>query len=356
MKPPLERLVARLWPGGWLQRRRRAPARLNRQPVTHVVILDGTMSSLLPGQETNAGLVYKLVNEMSGTGLSVYYEAGVQWDSWRSTMDVLLGRGINRKIRGAYGYLASRYRPGDRIFLFGYSRGAYAVRSLAGVIDRVGLVRAPRATERNIRQAYRLYQDSHDQVVIDAFHERECHPHVEVEMIGAFDTVKSLGLRLPFVWKLAEVKHAFHNHELSHCVKSGFHALALEETRQVYAPVLWESDPSWRGRLEQVWFPGTHGDVGGQLGDFQEARPLANLPLVWMLGQAEFRGLPLPPGWRDRFPMDIHAPSVGQWRGFAKLFWLRKPRVVGADPSERLHDSALARGTYPTNAQLAHPH
>ncbi|QOL80864.1 DUF2235 domain-containing protein [Pseudooceanicola spongiae] len=348
----LKRFIAKARPE-WLRRTKRVPARPQRGSVNHVIILDGTMSSLDFGQETNAGLIYKLVGEKAGAGMSVYYEAGIQWTSWRSTMDVLLGRGINRQIQRAYGHLASRYRPGDRVFLFGYSRGAYAARSLAGIIDRIGLLRAPQATERNVRQAYRLYQECYDQTVIDRFASGYCHASVEIEMIGAFDTVKSLGLRLPFVWKLAENRHGFHNHALSSCVKSGFHALALEETRQVYAPVMWESDPHWAGRLEQVWFAGTHGDVGGQLGGFEAARPLANIPLVWMLGQAELRQLALPAGWRDRFVLDVDAPSLGQWRGISKLFLLRKPRVVGADPSERLHDSAIARGTYPTQGQLA---
>lgn len=113
----------------------------SRGSRTHVIILDGTMSSLEPGYETHAGATYRLCCEM-GAQVSVYYEAGVQWRSWRGTMDVLMGKGINRQIRRAYGYLASRYRPGDLIFLFGYSRGAYAVRSLAGAIDMVGLVKA----------------------------------------------------------------------------------------------------------------------------------------------------------------------------------------------------------------------
>ncbi|NIZ10114.1 DUF2235 domain-containing protein [Pseudooceanicola sp. HF7] len=337
----------------WLRRQRRRPPGPNRGQVLHVIVLDGTMSSLEEGEESNAGLIYKLLAETAGPELSVYYEAGIQWQSWRSTMDVLLGRGINRQIRRAYGWLASRYRPGDRVMLFGYSRGAYAVRSLAGMIDRVGLLRAEQATERNVRQAYRLYQEAHDPQTCTAFRRAWSHEAASIEMIGAFDTVKSLGLRLPLIWKLAEAKHGFHNHALSACVKSGFHALALEETRQVYAPVMWDSDPAWAGRLEQVWFAGTHGDVGGQLGGFAPARELSNIPLVWILGQAELRGMPLPEHWRARFPMDIDAPSVGQWRGYAKLFLLRKARVVGADPSERLHDSAIARGRYPTQGQLA---
>ena len=100
-----------------------------RRPVDHVVILDGTMSSLHPGHETNAGLTFRLLREGGRRhGLSLYYEPGIQWTSWTQAQDVIQGRGLNRQIRRAYGFLASRYRPGDRIFLFGYSRGAYAVR------------------------------------------------------------------------------------------------------------------------------------------------------------------------------------------------------------------------------------
>ncbi len=92
----------------------------------------------------------------------VRYEPGIQWRDWKGTLDVIEGRGINRQIRRVYGLLASRYRPGDRIWLFGYSRGAYAVRALAGLIDRVGLLRAEAATERNITLAYRHYRADPD--------------------------------------------------------------------------------------------------------------------------------------------------------------------------------------------------
>jgi hypothetical protein len=92
-----------------------------------------------------------------------------------------------------------------------------------------------------------------------------------------------------------------------------------------------------------VWFPGAHGDVGGQLGGYDVARPLANLSLVWMLERAEACGLPLPTGWRADFPTDPTAPSVGTWMSWGKLFWIRKRRVVGADRSERLHESVGQR-------------
>jgi len=301
------------------------------------------MSSLEPGCETHAGTTYKLLSELSAaTPVSLYYEAGIQWPGWRRGHDVALGRGINRQIRRAYGYLASRYHPGDRIFLMGYSRGAYAVRSLAGVIERVGLLRAQHATVRNVRQAYRHYQSESDGPAVRAFARSYCHEGVEIEMIGVWDTVKALGLRLPLFWIIAERRHAFHNHALSPVVRHGYHALALDETRQVFEPVLWHCPPGWDGHAEQVWFRGAHGDIGGQLDGYEPARPLANIPLVWMLDKAETCGLPLPEGWRARFPCDAEAPSVGSWRGWAKLFLLRRRRRPGEDPTEALHPTAAS--------------
>ncbi|WP_372833207.1 DUF2235 domain-containing protein [Puniceibacterium confluentis] len=331
---------------GWLSRRfssSHSNLSVARGPRDHVIILDGTMSSLTPGQETNVGLTYGLLREQGGA-VSVYYEAGVQWPDWASTLNVMTGRGINRQIRRAYGYLASRYRPGDRIFLMGYSRGAYAVRSLAGIIDRIGLIRRNDATESNIRQIYRLYQIDPGGAAAQAFARLYCHPKTEIEMVGVWDTVKALGLRMPLLWRLQPDAHAFHNHTLGPSVRHGYHALALDERRRAYAPVLWECPQDWQGTVEQVWFPGTHGDIGGQLGGFSAARGRSNIPLVWMLGKLEARGVALPPDWRERFRCDPDAPSVGTWNGVGKLFLLRAAREVGRDPSEQLHESVRPAG------------
>ncbi len=336
---PVARLVEKIL--GWLGRPLRSehsPESRPRGPRAHVVILDGTMSTLEAGRETHAGATFRLCREM-GAEISVFYEAGVQWRSWRRTFDVLSGRGINRQIRRAYGFLASRYRPGDKIFLIGYSRGAYGVRSLAGVIDMVGLVRAEHANVRNIRTAYRHYECNPTGPHATTFSKAFCHDSVPIEMVGVWDTVKALGLRLPVLWRLAEARHAFHNHRLGPGIRNGFHALALDETRVVFSPVLWECPPGWPGHVEQVWFRGSHGDVGGQLSGYEAARPLANVSLVWMLDKAETCGLPLPQGWRARFFTDPYGPSVGTWRSWGKVFLRRAPRVVGRDRSERLHES-----------------
>jgi uncharacterized protein (DUF2235 family) len=255
-----------------------------RGRVDHLVILDGTFSSLRKGEESNAGLTFHLLAEGGPRARrSLYYEEGIRWQGWRRGMDVINGVGIDGQICRAYGHLASHYREGDRIFLFGYSRGAFAVRSLAGVIDRIGLLRHDAATERNVTLAYRHYRQNPDSVAAQAFARAHCHIESPIEMVGVWDTVKALGLRLPLLWMLTDRHHAFHNHHLGPSIRHGFHALALDETRAVFEPVLWDCPPGWEGNIEQVWFRGAHGDVGGQLGDFEPARPLSNIPLVWML-------------------------------------------------------------------------
>ncbi len=318
-----------------------------RGRVDHVIILDGTLSSLEAGMETNAGLFFKLLTEGGlRADRTVYYEPGIQWDGWRHLGDIAQGRGINRQIRRAYGWLASHYREGDRIFLFGFSRGAFAVRSLAGVIDRVGLLRREMATERAVSQAYRHYQTAPDSDAARAFAAGHCRAETVIECVGVWDTVKALGVRLPLLWMLTDGQHKFHNHHLGRAVKNGFHALALHETRVAFEPVMWETAPDWKGNLEQVWFRGAHGDVGGHIGNLTKSRPLTNIPLVWMVERAGAAGLSLPEDWRAQFACDATAPMVGTAHGWGALFLLRRARVVGRDPSERLHVTAEGQRAY----------
>ena len=305
------------------------------------------MSSLAPGHEGNAGRLFRLLQELGPqANRRLYYEPGMQWEGWLRSLAILEGRGVAPQIRRAYGWLASGYREGDRIFLFGYSRGAFAVRSLAGVLDRIGLVRQDCATERMVTLAWRHYERAPDSPAARSFAQLHCHQGTPVEMVGVWDTVKALGLRLPLFWMFAPDPHAFHNHQLGASVRHGFHALALNETRAAFAPVLWDCPVGWTGNVEQVWFRGAHADIGGQIGEFTAARPLANIPLVWMLDRAEALGLMLPQDWRGRFPCDAEAPMVGTWKGWGKAFLMRRRRAIGRDRSERLHPTATkAAGT-----------
>jgi uncharacterized protein (DUF2235 family) len=315
----------------------------SRAPRTLVHIVDGTLSSLEPGRETHAGRLRNLLAELGPRAdLAVGYHPGVQGQGLDRWLRAATGRGVNDAIRHAYAHLASRYRPGDRIFLFGYSRGAYAVRSLAGLIDRIGLLRPEAALERRVHRAFRLYAHGSARARA-AFAARHCWPQATIEMIGVWDTVKALGLPYPVLSRIHPAATEFHDHDLGPHIRNGFQALALDEDRTAFRPVLWDRKEGFNGRLEQLWFPGAHGDVGGMLDGFEAARPLADIPLVWMLEQAEPLGLPLPEGWRARFETDAAAPMLGARRGIARLFLSRAPRRVALHQGEDLHPSVAAR-------------
>lgn len=328
--------------GLWRDRGRKPEAAppVRRRPVDHVILLDGTMGALSPSGMTSIGVIYEFLRAHQPRG-SHYYGAGVQFHEWRDLRDMWFGWGVNAQIQRAYGWLATRYRPGDQIYLIGYSRGAFAARSLAGMIERVGLLRATHATERNVTLAWRHYETGGP---AEAFRDRFCHEAAPIRMVGAFDTVRGLGYQIPVAWMLSEPRYRFHDHRLGPSVAYGFHALALNETRALFEPLLWDSAGTGAGRIEQVWFRGTHGDIGGQLGGCEAARPLANVPLVWMLASAQSVGLSLPEGWRAAFPADPGGVSSGSWSGFGKFFLARAPRVIGRDPSERIDTGALEQG------------
>ena len=311
-------------------------------PVCQAILLDGTFASLTEGRRSSIARIRALLSGEMGTlpaPVRLYYEPGQQWEAWRELPELAMGVGLERQICAAYAWLAKEWRPGNPLFFFGYSRGAFAVRSLVGMISHVGLLKPAHASPANIQKAWERYRmggrkHGRKQRLDPAL----CHASVPIRMIGVFDTVTALGLRLPLLWMLTEPRFRFHDSHLGAEVEHGVQALALDETRAAFRPLLWDSDTSG-GRVEQMWFRGCHPDIGGQLSGLEYARPLANLPLVWMMSRAESFGLPLPAGWAAHFPRDATAPSVGSWRSWGKAFLARAPRLAGADASEALHSS-----------------
>jgi uncharacterized protein (DUF2235 family) len=268
------------------------------EPRNHVFIVDGTLSRTDDEDcLTHAGRLYGLLKAgISYRKQTLGYHHGIQGSGASKWVDAAIGRGFNQSVIAGYAALASRYRPGDRIFLFGYSRGAYAARSIAGMIDRVGLLRQDSATERRVRRAFRYYDRPERSEAARAFTREYTHETIDIAVIGAWDTVKALGLPYPILSRIFPLAHEFHNPHLGPSVRAAYHALAADEDRTAYKPVLWERG-NWPGVLEQAWFPGAHGDIGGERNCLIAPIPLTNISFRWMIDHAE---RPPPARWLAR--------------------------------------------------------
>ena len=133
----------------------------SRPPICQVVLLDGTFASLTEGRRSSIARIRALLDGEYGANpapVRLYYEPGQQWEAWRDLPQLAMGVGLERSICAAYAWLAREWRPGNPLFFFGYSRGAFGVRSLAGMINHVGLLKPAHATRANIQRAWDHYR------------------------------------------------------------------------------------------------------------------------------------------------------------------------------------------------------
>lgn len=200
-----------------------------------------------------------------------------------------LGVGLSQNIKGAYSWLATNYQPGDAICLFGFSRGAYTVRSLAGMLAACGLPSIAEDTPPS--QRWKQIDNLYDKTYRPAEGrpvQRPPHEPPQIQFLGVWDTVGALGIpkQLGMLALLdVDSRHEFHNTALSDQVIHARHAVAIDEHRGPFSPTLWaalETRPS-DATTKQIWFPGDHCDVGG--GHLQTG--LSNAALAWMISQAE---------------------------------------------------------------------
>ena len=192
-------------------------------------------------------------------------------------------------MRDCYRFLVERYEPGDELFLFGFSRGAFTARSLAGLIRNAGILRREHAGR--VDEAYRLYRArgdlAHPSGIESRIFRRWYSHEPDVHFIGVWDTVGALGIP-GMRGRLAERMWGFHDTQLSSHVSNAFHALAIDERRRPFAPTLWDRPADAPGQtLEQVWFAGVHSDVGGGYPN----PGLSEIALLWMAGRAAACGL-----------------------------------------------------------------
>ena len=201
------------------------------------------------------------------------------------------GVGIHKNILDGYRYIVQNYSPGDNIYLFGFSRGAYTVRALCGLINNCGLLKREHASA--ISRAWSIYKsllDKHKPSGEAAKEFRkQCHKSNNIHFVGCWDTVGALGI--PFsLMGLLDGKDEFYDTKMGSNVSIVRHALAIDEKRQDFEPTLWTPRPNVD--LKQVWFAGVHTDVGGSYPPDDDTNNVtSDVPLKWMLNEAKAAGL-----------------------------------------------------------------
>ena len=235
-------------------------------------------------------------SDQGGTPQVVHYHDGVGTNFGQRLSGGAFGAGLFANVRDAYRFLMHNYEPGDRLYFFGFSRGAYTVRSLAGMVRKCGILRRGHEDQEDAAVAnYRGYGEelAPDSPAMQAFRRDHAYnAEQEIEMIGVWDTVGAMGIpNLDGRFRLLDgLDWQFHDVKLSSLVKNAFHALAIHEHRKEFVPTLWEQkeDAKQKGqRLEQVWFTGAHSDVGG---GYAQAG-LSDVALQWMIAKAKECGL-----------------------------------------------------------------
>jgi hypothetical protein len=196
------------------------------------------------------------------------------------------GWGLSRQVREGYTFLVKNYQAGDEIFIFGFSRGAFAARSLVGLIKHAGLLRKDaEALIPDVTKAYhRLRRGEKHQEFLDSVRSKMQEPQVRIRFLGVWDTVGALGAPIwggdfslnPLPW----MKSRFHDVDALDIVDEAFHAVAIDEQRAAYTPRLIPPEPKLQPhRFEQVWFRGVHSNVGGGYAE----SGLSDFTLCWMV-------------------------------------------------------------------------
>lgn len=250
------------------------------------------------------------------------------------------GKGITSNILQAYQFISNNFQPGDHIYLFGFSRGAYTARSLSGFINYFGILR--KEYQDQLPYIYDLYQrtakpnlpelvagyapliDRDLETIVDREEERHCIP---IHFLGVWDTVGALGAPIGLIRNMFNDRIAFHDTELAPVVTYGYHALALHEYREDFAPTLWTVKRS-RQKVEQVWFPGTHSDVGGGLRD----TGLSDVAFQWLAEKAMSVGLGMNQSYLSRRRPNPLVPVTNSRTG---IYRRRPPYVRPIGPSYR---------------------
>jgi len=326
-------------------------AGVEQQQKRLVIFLDGTWNDL--GNNTNVWRMRALcaANGKDGKPQLVYYGIGVN-----GFLGGVFGVGLDDNIRLAYEWLVENYNEGDEIFIFGFSRGAYTARSLAGLVAIDGILKA--GSPIGVSELFDRYKKGNEETiwnlklseasgdtskltVQDKWLLKYSQP-ADVKVVGVWDTVGSVGWKGGNIRGVSRSSFSYLQTGLRIHILNAYHALAIDEHRNDFAPTLWDvrhpkdknaviAQPRPLSSVEQRWFIGAHANVGGGY----QTDLLAQAPLRWMMKKAELQGL----SFRSEVDLDgddLKAPIADSYRDFSHglYTWVSSPfyRTIGREP------------------------
>jgi uncharacterized protein (DUF2235 family) len=268
-----------------------------------IICSDGTWNK--PGNieggyvvRTNVQKIFEVIAKSDGSIKQIkHYDNGVAvlGTAAARMINGALGVGLDDNIISAYKFIVWNYEPGDELYLFGFSRGAYTVRSLAGMIRRCGILKNQDLCL--IQDAYKFYRDRSGinkpgEQQSEQFISINSYPKPQIKFLGVWDTVGALGIPHSSFRMWNKKKYKFHDLTLSSIIKYAYHAMAIDEHRSLFDVNLWKQsrhavENNVEQFVEQRWFPGVHADVGGGYHEEQ----LSDIALLWMIDKARQSGL-----------------------------------------------------------------
>ncbi|MBX3493949.1 MAG: DUF2235 domain-containing protein [Parvibaculum sp.] len=340
------------------------------------VFLDGTWNEpeTADGKHhsTNILKMMRALRRVGDDGVPqvVYYLKGVGTNGRkvRRLSDGATGAGLDANIHMAYQWVANNFEPGaDDLYIFGFSRGAYTARSLAGLIGAVGLMTKREVGE--LPQAFDYYRCKPELRKGHPYHQKR-DPAVRhfpaIRCVGVFDTVGALGI--PETALIAKLRRRardlglpvgkrpeeFHDVMLGTAIENAFHAMAVDERRKFFEPTIWEKPVQWGGRLVQRWFAGSHSNVGG---GYPETG-LSDVTLKWMIDRASECGLLFDPVSVGEFigassmhkGVLVDSSQEGIWGAISRLApGTRRHRAVREDIA---HEMKIDRSVFLRHVEL----
>jgi uncharacterized protein (DUF2235 family) len=314
------------------------------------LFLDGTWNTV--NDDTNVWRLKSLCATTSDQ--RCYYSPGVGTSFGDRLIGGLFGYGLDAEVILAYQWVMENYTPGDAVFIFGFSRGAFTARSLSGFISKCGLLKV--GAPLSLKQLYSRYRQGslvrtlrELKNVLDAqlsFEDRwlkEYSLPIPIRFQGVWDTVGALGIPFGNLPTISRSRYSFLETDLRICNDYAFHAMAIDEHREAFAPTLWSRSVQKNAeayparpldQVEQRWFVGAHADVGGGYDDGL----LAQVPLNWLMQKARLQGLIFKDTVTidgDENKTDIHDSFASMGGGVYRALKLGRPfyRTVGAAPS-----------------------